>query len=47
MTLDHADIFSGKGLRLNADNGRIIRHITLPTRVASSSRSFTCYQHLE
>jgi hypothetical protein len=46
MTLEHADIFSGKRLALHQPNGRIIRHIVLPVQVESSSRSYTLYRRL-
>ena len=46
MTLSHADIYSGKRLGLNREDGRVIRPIVLPVRAVSSSRSFTLYQHI-
>lgn len=46
MTLAHADIYSGKRLGLNREDGRVIRPVVLPVRAVSSSRSFTLYKHL-
>ncbi len=46
MTLDHADIYSGKRLTLGKADGRIIRTIVVPLAIVSSSRSYTLYQQL-
>jgi hypothetical protein len=46
MTFEHADIYSGKGIGINNPNGRLLRHIILPYRVARSSRGYTLYRRV-
>jgi hypothetical protein len=46
MTLDHADIYSGKKLGVGKADGRIIRTIVLPLALVSSSRTYSLYQTL-
>lgn len=43
MTFAHADIYSGKPIRLGVQ--RVLRHVALPYRLVSSSRGYS-YYHL-
>jgi hypothetical protein len=42
MTFDHANIYSGKRIRLGEQ--RVLRHVALPYRLISSSRGYSYYQ---
>lgn len=44
LTFDKASIYSGKRITLGKD--RVLRHVVLPYRLASSSRSFTSYERV-
>jgi len=44
MTFEHADIYSGKRIRLGKE--RILHHVVLPYRLARSSRGFTLYERI-
>jgi len=44
MTLAHADIYSGKNVRL--DKERLLHHVVLPYEQVRSSKSYTLYERL-
>jgi len=44
MTFEHADIYSGKRIRLGRE--RVLYHVVLPYRLARSSRGFTLYERI-
>lgn len=45
LTFDQASVFSDKGISLGKD--RILHHVVLPYRLASSSRGYTLYERFE
>jgi len=45
MTFEHADIYSGKRIRLGKE--RVLRHVVLPYRLVSSSKSFSYYERID
>jgi hypothetical protein len=45
MTFEHADIYSGKGIKLGKE--RVLKHVVLPYRLVRSSKSYTFYQRIE
>ena len=44
MTLEHANIYSGKRIRLGIE--RVLNHIVLPYRQVQSSKSYTLYERI-
>lgn len=42
LTFEHANIYSGKRIRLGKE--RVLRHVVLPYRLVSSSKSFSYYE---
>jgi hypothetical protein len=46
MTFAHADIYSGKKLRANREDGRVFHSVVLPYRLVRSSRSFSYYERI-
>ena len=44
MTLEHANIYSGKNIRLGIE--RVLHHIVLPYRQVRASRSYTLYERI-
>lgn len=46
MTFDDADIYSGKELKLDKPNGRMIRPVVLPYRQVQTSRGYVLYEHI-
>ena len=47
MTFAHADIYSGKGIGIGKENGRMLRTIVLPYRPMRSSRGFTLFVRID
>jgi hypothetical protein len=45
MTFEHADIYSGKGIKLGKE--RVLHHVVLPYRLARSSKSYTLYERID
>lgn len=45
MTFDHANIYSGKGIKLGKE--RILHHVVLPYRLVRSSKSYSYYERIE
>jgi hypothetical protein len=45
MTFEHADIYSGTGVRLGKE--RVLSHVILPYRLARSSKSYSLYERIE
>ena len=45
MTFDHANIYSGKGIKLGQE--RILRHVVLPYRLVRSSKSYSYYERID
>jgi len=45
MTLEHADVYSSKRVRLGRE--RIQHHIVLPYRLARASKSYTLYERVD
>jgi len=45
MTFAHADIYSGKSIKLGHE--RIHHHIVLPYRLVRSSKSYSYYERIE
>jgi len=45
MTFEHADIYSGKQIRLGKE--RVLHHVVLPYRPVRSSKSYTLYERIE
>lgn len=43
MTFAQADIYSGKGISINKEDGRLLRTVVLPYRPLGYSRGFTLY----
>ena len=46
LSWDHVNIYSGKAIKINADE-RILRPIVLPYRLARSSYRYTLYERIE
>lgn len=44
MTFEHANIYSGKGIKLGKE--RILHHVVLPYRLARSSKSYSYYERI-
>lgn len=44
MTFAHADIYSGKSISIDRDDGRLLRTVVLPYQPVRSSRGFTLYE---
>jgi hypothetical protein len=47
MMFEHANIYSGKNLRVGEPNGRLARPVVLPYQLVRSSRSFSLYRLIE
>jgi hypothetical protein len=45
MTFEHANIYSGKSVRLGRE--RVLNHVVLPFRLTRSSKSYSLYERLE
>ncbi|MCB0214062.1 MAG: hypothetical protein KDJ52_32290 [Anaerolineae bacterium] len=45
MTFDHANIYSGKAIKLGRE--RILRHIVLPYRLVRSSKGYSYYERID
>lgn len=45
MTFDHANIYSGKNIKLGKE--RILHHVVLPYRLIRSSKSYSYYERIE
>ena len=45
MTFEHANIYSGKGIKLGKE--RILHHVVLPYRLVRSSKSYSYYERLD
>jgi hypothetical protein len=45
LTFEKADIYSGKRIRLGKE--RVLRHVVLPYRLVSSSKSFSYYERID
>lgn len=45
MTFEHANIYSGKRIRLNQE--RILNHVVLPYRLLRSSKSYSLYERID
>jgi hypothetical protein len=45
MTFDHANIYSGKNIRLGQE--RVLHHVVLPYRLVRSSKSYSYYERLD
>jgi hypothetical protein len=45
MTFDHANIYSGKGIKLGKE--RILHHVVLPYRLVRSSKSYSYYERID
>jgi len=45
LTFEHADIYSGKRIRLGKE--RVLRHIVLPYRLVRSSKGFSYYERID
>lgn len=45
MTFEHANIYSGKGIKLGKE--RILHHVVLPYRLMQSSKGYSYYQRID
>jgi hypothetical protein len=45
LTFDHANIYSGKGIKLGKE--RILHHVVLPYRLVRSSKSYSYYERID
>ena len=45
LTFEHADIYSGKRIRLGKE--RVLHHVVLPYRLVRSSKSFSYYERID
>lgn len=45
MTFAHADIYSGKGIKLGQE--RILHHVILPYRLVRSSKGYSYYERID
>jgi hypothetical protein len=45
MTFEHADIYSGKSVRVGRE--RVLNHVVLPYRLTRSSKSYSLYERIE
>lgn len=46
MTFAHANIYDSTKLKINQDNGRLLKTVVLPYRMQTTARGFTLYQRL-